>query len=70
MTVYGLQSNYSKCPKISHIKVSDIIEYANSADPDHSGSTLFAISVGILRKKTALNAKFSQKKYGVKCSKF
>ena len=27
---------YGKCPKISNIKISDKIAYANSADPDQS----------------------------------
>ena len=27
---------YSKCPKISYTKVSNKMEYANSADPDQT----------------------------------
>ena len=27
---------YGKCPKISYTKVSDKMEYANSADPDQT----------------------------------
>ena len=44
---------YGKCPKVSYMKVSDIMEYTNSADPDQTallGSTLFAIPLSILRK--------------------
>ena len=48
---------FSICPKISNTKVSDKMTYANSADPDQtapegavwSGSTLFAITLNILR---------------------
>ena len=31
-----LFTNNSKCPKISYIKVSDKMAYANSADPDQT----------------------------------
>ena len=58
MTVHT-SSRYGKCPKISNTKVSDIIAYANSADPDQtapegavwSGSSLFAIPLSSWRKK-------------------
>ena len=52
-----LLQKYGKCPKISYTKVSDKMAYANSVDPDQtapdgavwSGSTLFVITLSILR---------------------
>ena len=58
-------------------KVADKMAYANSGDPDQtapegavwSGSTLFAILLGILRN-TCIKNKIRPKMYGIKCSIF
>ena len=63
--------------KISYTKVSDKIAYANSVELDQtapsgavwSGSTLFAISLSLLRNSFTKVKKFGQKKDGIKCSK-
>ena len=60
---------YGKCPKISYTKVSDKMAYANSVDQDQnapkgavwSGSTLFAIPLGILGNN-CIKSKFWTKK--------
>ena len=67
-----------KCPKISNTKVADKMTFADSADPDQtapegavwSRSTLFAISLSILRNNCIKSKKVGQNKYGIKCSKF
>ena len=54
---------YAKCSKISYTKVADRMAYSNSAEPDQiapegafrSGSTLFAIPLGILRNKCIIS---------------
>ena len=54
----------SKYPKVSYIKVSDKMAYANSADPDQtgpSGSILIAIPRSIFRNK-CIKSKISAKK--------
>ena len=63
---------YGKCRKISLIKVADKTAYANSAGQDQtapegavwSGSTLFAISLSILRN-ICIKSKILAKKYGI-----
>ena len=40
---------YGKCPKISYTKVSGKIAYGNSADPDQTALSVFAIPLSILR---------------------
>ena len=50
---YRVIMKYGKCPKFSYTNISDKMTYANSVDFDQtavwSGSTLFAISLSILR---------------------
>ena len=68
---------YSKCPKISHTKVSDKIAYADSADLDQtapegavrSGSTVLAIPLSILRNN-CIKSDIYIKKYRMECSNF
>ena len=60
--------------------MSDKMAYANNAEPDQapegavwSGSTLFAITLNILRNnciKSKITAKKYGIKYGIKCLKF
>ena len=62
----------------SYTKVSDKMPHANSADPDQtapseavwSGSALFAIPLSILKDTCIKKQNLSQKKYGIKYSKF
>ena len=58
---------YSKCPKSWYIKVSDVMEYANSADPDQT-ALQFAIPLSILGHNY-IKTKLHQKMYGNKMFK-
>ena len=63
------ENRYSEYPKISYTKVYNKMANANSVDPDQtapegavwSGSTLFAIPLGILRNN-CIKPIFKQKK--------
>ena len=69
---------YGKYPKIPYTKVSDKMQYTNSADPDQtapegavwSESTLFVIPLNILRNNCIKSKIQINYKYGIKCSKF
>ena len=53
-TAFTLDLSNNVCPKISYIKVSDKMAYANHADPDQTApdqGLLFAIKLSILRNK-------------------
>ena len=64
--------NYGKCHRISYIKLSDKMRYANSVDPNMtapegaviSGSTLFATPLSLPRSNCII-AKLRPKKNGI-----
>ena len=57
---------YGNCPKILYISFSDELLYANSAGPGQTAPDLHYFQ----RVFCETNTKNSQKKYGIKCSKF
>ena len=64
---------YGKCPKISNTKVSDKTPHANTAAPDqsaHSDQGLHCHSTKHFKKQLHKKQNLSQKKYGLKYSKF